>query len=399
MKILVINAGSSSLKYQLFDTADGSVLAKGLCERIGIPGGHVKHTPAGRDTFEEDYKMDSHADGIRRVIELMTTGDTAVIGSMSEIDAVGHRVLHGGAEFSGSVLVTPEVKEAIKRCIPLGPLHNPANLTGILACEEAMGDIPQVAVFDTAFHQTMPDYAYMYAIPYEYYEKYQIRRYGFHGTSHRYVSAKAAEFLGKDIKDLKIVTCHLGNGSSIAAVDGGKCVDTSMGLTPLEGLPMGTRSGNLDPAILEFVMKNEGISDISEMLNILNKKSGMLGVSGVSSDFRDLFAARDAGNERAKLALSCFTYSIRKFIGSYAAAMGGLDVVVFTAGVGENNAGIRADSVKGLEFMGVKIDDAKNNTRGTVDVTGEGSRVKVLVIPTDEEFVIASDTEEIVKAL
>ena len=399
MKILVINAGSSSLKYQLFDTADGSVLAKGICERIGIPGGHVKHTPAGRDTFEEDYKMDSHADGIRRVIELMTTGDTAVIGSMSEIDAVGHRVLHGGAEFSGSVLVTPEVKEAIKRCIPLGPLHNPANLTGILACEEAMGDIPQVAVFDTAFHQTMPDYAYMYAIPYEYYEKYQIRRYGFHGTSHRYVSAKAAEFLGKDIKDLKIVTCHLGNGSSIAAVDGGKCVDTSMGLTPLEGLPMGTRSGNLDPAILEFVMKNEGISDISEMLNILNKKSGMLGVSGVSSDFRDLFAARDAGNERAKLALSCFTYSIRKFIGSYAAAMGGLDVVVFTAGVGENNAGIRADSVKGLEFMGVKIDDAKNNTRGTVDVTGEGSRVKVLVIPTDEEFVIASDTEEIVKAL
>ncbi len=399
MKILVINAGSSSLKYQLFDTADGSVLAKGLCERIGIPGGHVKHTPAGRDTFEEDYKMDSHADGIRRVIELMTTGDTAVIGSMSEIDAVGHRVLHGGAEFSGSVLVTPEVKEAIKRCIPLGPLHNPANLTGILACEEAMGDIPQVAVFDTAFHQTMPDYAYMYAIPYEYYEKYQIRRYGFHGTSHRYVSAKAAEFLGRDIKDLKIVTCHLGNGSSIAAVDGGKCVDTSMGLTPLEGLPMGTRSGNLDPAILEFVMKNEGISDISEMLNILNKKSGMLGVSGVSSDFRDLFAARDAGNARAKLALSCFTYSIRKFIGSYAAAMGGLDVVVFTAGVGENNAGIRADSVKGLEFMGVKIDDAKNNTRGTVDVTGEGSRVKVLVIPTDEEFVIASDTEEIVKAL
>ncbi len=399
MKILVINAGSSSLKYQLFDTADGSVLAKGLCERIGIPGGHVKHTPAGRDTFEEDYKMDSHADGIRRVIDLMTTGDTAVIGSMSEIDAVGHRVLHGGAEFSGSVLVTPEVKEAIKRCIPLGPLHNPANLTGILACEEAMGDIPQVAVFDTAFHQTMPDYAYMYAIPYEYYEKYQIRRYGFHGTSHRYVSAKAAEFLGKDIKDLKIVTCHLGNGSSIAAVDGGKCVDTSMGLTPLEGLPMGTRSGNLDPAILEFVMKNEGISDISEMLNILNKKSGMLGISGVSSDFRDLFAARDAGNERAKLALSCFTYSIRKFIGSYAAAMGGLDVVVFTAGVGENNAGIRADSVKGLEFMGVKIDDAKNNTRGTVDVTGEGSRVKVLVIPTDEEFVIASDTEEIVKAL
>ena len=399
MKILVINAGSSSLKYQLFDTADGSVLAKGLCERIGIPGGHVKHTPAGRDTFEEDYRMDSHADGIRRVIELMTTGGTAVIGSMSEIDAVGHRVLHGGAEFSGSVLVTPEVKEAIKRCIPLGPLHNPANLTGILACEEAMGDIPQVAVFDTAFHQTMPDYAYMYAIPYEYYEKYQIRRYGFHGTSHRYVSAKAAEFLGKDIKDLKIVTCHLGNGSSIAAVDGGKCVDTSMGLTPLEGLPMGTRSGNLDPAILEFVMKNEGISDISEMLNILNKKSGMLGISGVSSDFRDLFAARDAGNERAKLALECFTYSIRKFIGSYAAAMGGLDVVVFTAGVGENNAGIRADSVKGLEFMGVKIDDAKNNTRGTVDVTGEGSRVKVLVIPTDEEFVIASDTEEIVKAL
>ncbi len=399
MKILVINAGSSSLKYQLFNTESGAILAKGLCERIGIPGGHVKHTPAGKDTYEEDFAMESHADGIRRVIELMTTGSTAVISSMSEIDAVGHRVLHGGAEFSGSVLVTPEVKDAIKRCIPLGPLHNPANLTGILACEEAMGDIPQVAVFDTAFHQTMPDHAFMYAIPYEYYEKYAIRKYGFHGTSHRYVSAKAAEFLGKKPEELKIVTCHLGNGSSIAAVDGGKCADTSMGLTPLEGLPMGTRSGNLDPAVLEFVMKNEGITDISEMLTILNKKSGVLALSGISSDFRDLFAARDQGSERAKLALDCFTYSIKKYIGSYAAAMGGVDCVVFTAGVGENNASIRSDAVKGLEFMGIKIDEAKNNTRGTVDITAADGRVKVLVIPTDEEFVIASDTEEIVKAL
>jgi len=395
LKILVINAGSSSLKYQLFNTETAEVLAKGICERIGIDG-HIKHTPAGKPTMEEDYAMASHADGIRRVIELLTS---TVISSMSEIDAVGHRVLHGGAEFSGSVLVTEDVKAAIRRCFPLGPLHNPANLTGILACEEAMGDIPQVAVFDTAFHQTMPDYAYMYAIPYEYYEKYQIRRYGFHGTSHRYVSAKAAEILGKDISELKIVTCHLGNGSSIAAVDGGKCVDTSMGLTPLEGLPMGTRSGVIDPAILETVMTNEGITDITEMVNILNKKSGMLGLSGVSSDFRDLCAAQEAGNERADLALRCFGYSIRKYIGSYAAAMGGVDVVVFTAGVGENTPTVRADAVKGLEFMGIAIDEAKNNVRGTVDITAEGSRVKVLVVPTDEEYVIAADTEEIVSAL
>ena len=401
LKILVINAGSSSLKYQLFNTDTAEVLAKGVCERIGIgepagSGGHIKHTPAGCATMEEDFPMPTHADGIRRVVELLTS---TVISSMSEIDAVGHRVLHGGAEFSGSVLVTDDVKAAIKRCFPLGPLHNPANLTGILACEEAMGNIPQVAVFDTAFHQTMPDYAYTYAIPYEYAEKYKIRRYGFHGTSHRYVSAQAAKFLGKDPAELKIITCHLGNGSSIAAVQGGKCVDTSMGLTPLEGLPMGTRSGVLDPAILETVMKGENITDISEMLNILNKKSGVLGISGVSSDFRDLDAAVNQGNARAALALKCFTYSIKKYIGAYAAAMGGVDCVVFTAGVGENNGDIRAEAVEGLEFMGIAVDPVKNHTRGTVDVTAEGGRVKVLVIPTDEEFVIASDTEEIVKAL
>ncbi len=396
LKILVINAGSSSLKYQLFDTEQHLVLAKGVCERIGIDGGHIKHTPTGKPAMEEDNAMATHADAIRRVIELLTS---TVISSMHEIDAVGHRVLHGGAEFSGSVLVNDDVKAAIRRCFPLGPLHNPANLTGILACEEAMGNIPQVAVFDTAFHQTMPDYAYMYAIPYEYYEKYKIRRYGFHGTSHRYVSAKAAEFLGKDPSELKIITCHLGNGSSICAVDGGKCVDTSMGLTPLEGLPMGTRSGVLDPAILETVMKNENITDISDMLNILNKKSGVLGISGISSDFRDLIAAKQDGNERAALALKCFTYSIKKYIGAYAAAMGGVDAVVFTAGVGENNATLRAEAVEGLEFMGIAIDEAKNNTRGTVDVTANGAKVRTLVIPTDEEFVIASDTEEIVRAL
>jgi len=394
LKILVINAGSSSLKYQLFNTTSGEILAKGICERIGI-GGNVKHTPLGGETVAHEVSLPTHSDAIREVIRLLTNG---VIESMSEIDAVGHRVLHGGAEFSGSVLVDDAVIEAIKLCIPLGPLHNPANLTGILACREAMGETPQIAVFDTAFHQTMPAHAYLYALPYEYYEKYQVRRYGFHGTSHRYVFAKAAEFLGKPASGLKIVTCHLGNGSSIAAVKNGKCVDTTMGLTPLEGLPMGTRTGSIDPAIVKFICDAEGIS-VDEITDIMNKKSGMLGVSGVSSDFRDLFAARDAGNDRAKMALDIFTYSIKKYIGAYAAAMGGIDAVVFTAGVGENNASIRSDSVSGLEFMGIAIDEEKNSRRGEWDISAAGSRVKTLVVPTDEEFVIAADTEEIINSL
>ncbi len=394
LKILVINAGSSSLKYQLFNTETSEVLAKGLCERIGIDG-KVKHTPAGKDSYEADVNMENHGDAIKTVIKLMTTGDTAVVGSLEEIDAVGHRVLHGGAEFSKSVIVNDDVIAAIKKCIPLGPLHNPANLTGILACEEAMHGIPQVAVFDTAFHQTMPQKAYLYALPYEYYKKYGVRRYGFHGTSHMYVSQKAIEFLGKPAEELKIIVCHLGNGSSISAVSGGKCVDTSMGLTPLEGLPMGTRSGNIDPAILEYIMDNENI-DIHEMTNILNKKSGVLGISGISSDFRDLYAAKDQGNERAAAALESFIYSIQKFIGSYAAAMGGLDAVVFTAGIGENNAALRASVVEPLGFMGIKIDPKKNEVRGTIDISAEDATVKTLVIPTDEEFAIARDTERLV---
>ena len=400
MKVLVINAGSSSLKYQLLDTESGEVMAKGLCERIGIDG-VLTHTGNKSDEkFKFDIAMPTHKEAIQSVINVLLDPEKGVISSMSEIDAVGHRVVHGGEFFSDSVIITEKVIKAIEDCVPLAPLHNPPNLIGIQACRDVMGpDVPMVAVFDTAFHQTMPQSHYMYAIPYEYYEKYKIRRYGFHGTSHRYVSAKAAEFLGKSPSELKIITYHLGNGSSICAVDGGKCVDTSMGLTPLEGLPMGTRSGNLDPAILETVMKNEKITDISEMLNILNKKSGMLGLSGISSDFRDLIAAQDSGNERATLALKCFTYSIKKYIGSYAAAMGRVDAVVFTAGVGENNAGIRAEAVKGLEFMGIAIDPEKNNTRGTVDISAEGAAVRTLVIPTDEEFVIASDTEEIVSNL
>jgi acetate kinase len=400
LKILVINAGSSSLKYQLFNTENADVLAKGVCERIGIDG-KIKHTTGDGRVFAADKSMKTHSDAIREVTQLLTAGDCSVISSMGEIDAVGHRVLHAGSEFSGSMLVTDSVIDAIRRCIPLGPLHNPANLTGILACEKEMGDIPQVAVFDTAFHQTMPEKAYLYAIPYEYYEKYQIRRYGFHGTSHRYVSAKAAEFLGRPVSDLKIVTCHLGNGSSIAAVDGGRSVDTSMGLTPLEGVPMGTRSGSIDPAIIEYIMKNEKIDDISTAIDILNKKSGVLGVSGVSSDFRDLDRAAAEGNRRAQAALDCFTYSIKKYVGAYAAAMCGIDVLVFTAGIGENNREVRKNVYEGLEFMGIGVDDEKNNAlNGSLaDISAAGSRVRTLIIPTDEEFVIAADTEEIVSAL
>ena len=396
MNILVINAGSSSLKYQLFDMTTQEVRAKGLCERIGIDG-KFKHEANGKKVTG-DTPMATHADAIRHLTKMLLDEEYGVIKSMSEIDAVGHRVLHGGQKFSESVLVDEKVIAAIEECIPLGPLHNPANLMGIHACEEVMPGVPQVAVFDTAFHQSMPKSSYVYAIPYEYYEKYGVRRYGFHGTSHRYVSAKAIELLGGKAEGTKIITCHLGNGSSLAAVKDGKCFDTSMGLTPLEGVPMGTRSGSMDPAIVEFIANHDNLTP-SETLTMLNKKSGVLGISGVASDFRDLDEAAAAGNDRAQLALDIFAYNVKKYIGSYIAALGGADAIVFTAGLGENSAEMRAKITEGLEYLGIEIDQDKNAVRGTVDITGAGSKVKVFVIPTNEELVIASDTEEIVSAL
>ncbi|MBR3865970.1 MAG: acetate kinase [Clostridia bacterium] len=393
MKVLVINAGSSSLKYQLLDMPQGTVLAKGLCERIGIDGKYKYE--ANGEKLEGDTPMQNHSDAIRFLTSMLVDAKCGVIKEMKEIDAVGHRVVSGGEKLYESVLITEESKKAIEECIPLAPLHNPANLTGIKACEEVMPGVPQVAVFDTAFHAKMPKKAYIYAIPYEYYTKYGIRRYGFHGTSHRYVSEQCAKAMGKDVKDLRIITCHLGNGSSISAVDHGVSVDTTMGLTPLEGLPMGTRSGNIDPAIVETLCDNEGLS-VKEVLNILNKKSGVLGVSGVSSDFRDIAAAAKEGNERAALANDMFIYSVKKFIGAYAAAMGGVDAIVFTAGVGENDKGFRLQMTEGLEFMGVKVDAEKNDVRGKfAEITAEGATVRTFVIPTNEELVIAMDTEAI----
>ena len=399
MNILVINAGSSSLKYQLFDMATKEIKAKGLCERIGIDGKFTyKPQMEGKETLNAiDVAMPTHSEAIQAVLNALVDEKNGVVASMKEIDAVGHRVLHGGQKFSESVLINEPVIEAIKECIPLGPLHNPANLMGIEACAAVMPGVPQVAVFDTAFHQSMPKSSYMYAIPYEMYEKYGIRRYGFHGTSHRYVSGQAAELLG-GAEGTKIITCHLGNGSSMAAVKDGKCFDTSMGLTPLEGVPMGTRSGSIDPAIVEVIANNEGMTP-SQVLNMLNKKSGVMGLSGVSSDFRDLDNAAAEGNERAQLALDVFAYSVKKYVGSYAAALGGCDAIVFTAGLGENSPEMRAKIASGLEYMGVEIDEAKNAVRGTVDITGANSKVKVFVIPTNEELVIAMDTEAIVKAL
>lgn len=395
MKVLVINAGSSSLKYQLIDMDNREVLAKGLCERIGIDGSNLQHTCVmkGLDKIKIEKPMKDHGDAIQMVIDALVDGEHGVIASMDEIGAVGHRVVHGAEEFTGSTLVTEAVMKALEKCTPLAPLHNPPNIIGIEACKKIMPNTPQVAVFDTAFHQTMPKKAFMYALPYEYYEKDRIRKYGFHGTSHKYVAQQAAEFLGKDAKDIKIVTCHLGNGSSISAVDGGKCIDTSMGFTPLDGVPMGTRTGSMDPAVMTFLM-NKGMS-AKEIDNLVNKQSGVAGVSGVSSDFRDLTAAADAGNDKAELALDMFTYQVKKYIGSYAAAMGGIDAVVFTAGVGENDARARKAIVSGLEFMGIKICDAKNETRGTVDISADDATVKTLVIPTDEEMMIAIDTKKI----
>ena len=399
MNILVINAGSSSLKYQLLNPETGVLLAKGLCERIGIDGKFTyKPQIEGKKVLDAvDVAMPTHSEAIQAVLNALVDADNGVIGSMKEIDAVGHRVVHGGEKFAKSVLITDEVMAAIEECNPLAPLHNPANIIGIKACQAIMPGVPMVAVFDTAFHQTMPPKAYLYALPYEYYENDKVRRYGFHGTSHKYVSQRAAAMLGKKPEELKLISCHLGNGSSVTAVDGGKSVDTSMGFTPLAGLPMGTRAGDLDAGILQYLMNKYNMG-IDEMLNILNKKSGVQGVSGVSSDFRDLENAHKEGNERAGLAVDMFNYGVKKLIGAYAAAMGGVDAIIFTAGVGENSASQRLDIASGLEFMGVKMDAEANNTRGKEAViSAADSKVKVLLIPTNEELMIAMDTASIVK--
>ena len=397
MNILVINAGSSSLKYQLLNPETQQVLAKGLCERIGIDG-KFTYKPEGKQAVKEaDVAMPTHSEAIQAVLNALVDPANGVISSMREIDAVGHRVVHGGEKFAKSVLITDEVMAAIEECNPLAPLHNPANIIGIKACQALMPNTPMVAVFDTAFHQTMPPVAYTYALPYEYYTQDKVRRYGFHGTSHKYVAGRAAAMLGKPVEELKLISCHLGNGSSVTAIDGGKSVDTSMGFTPLAGLPMGTRSGDLDAGILEYLMNKHGYS-IDEMLNILNKKSGVLGISGVSSDFRDLEDAAPKGNQRAQLALDSFSYNVKKLIGAYAAAMGGVDAIIFTAGVGENGPETRANSVSGLEYMGVKLDAEKNKVRGKeADVSADDAKVRVLVIPTNEELMIAMDTAALVK--
>ena len=398
MNVLVINAGSSSLKYQLLNPASGELLAKGLCERIGIDGRFTyKPQLPGKEAIKAaSVSMPTHSEAIQAVLNALVDAKNGVIGSMKEIDAVGHRVVHGGEKFAKSVVITDEVMHAIEECNPLAPLHNPANIIGIKACQELMPGVPMVAVFDTAFHQTMPPVAYTYAIPYEYYEKDKVRRYGFHGTSHKYVSQRAADMLGKPIEQLKLISCHLGNGSSVTAIDGGKSIDTSMGFTPLAGLPMGTRSGDIDAGILEYLMNKYGM-DITEMLTILNKKSGVMGVSGVSSDFRDLEEAFKEGNERAGLAVDMFNYGVKKLIGAYAAAMGGVDAIIFTAGVGENSASQRMAIASGLEFMGVKMDEDANKVRGEERViSAPDSKVTVLLIPTNEELMIAMDTEALV---
>lgn len=398
MKVLVINAGSSSLKYQLLETEHTTVLAKGLCERIGIDGVLVHTGDKSDEKFTIHTPMATHSEAIKAVIDILLDPEKGVISSMSEIDAVGHRVVHGGEFFSDSVVITDKVLKAIEDCVPLAPLHNPPNLIGIQACREVMGpDVPMVAVFDTAFHQTMPQAHYMYAIPYEYYNKYKIRRYGFHGTSHKYVSEQAAEMLGRPLSELRLITCHLGNGSSICSIYGGKSFDTSMGFTPLDGLPMGTRAGNIDPAIIEFLAEHEELS-AAQVIDILNKKSGMLGISGVSSDFRDLDAAIEEKNPRAVLAKDMFNLSVKKIIGSYIAEMGGVDAIIFTAGVGENDRSVRWDVCEHMEYLGIKIDPEKNKFRGRqMDISIDWARVRVLVIPTNEELMIARDTERLVQ--
>ena len=398
MKVLVINCGSSSLKYQLIDMVNEEALAQGLVERIGIEGSVLTQKVEGKDKYIVKEEMKDHKDAIRLVLEALVDENNGVIKSMDEISAVGHRVVHGGEKYKESVVINDEVKANIEECFKLAPLHNPANMIGIKACEELMPNTPMVAVFDTAFHGTMPEDAYLYALPYEPYEKDGIRKYGFHGTSHKYVSQTCAEVMGRDIKDLKIITCHLGNGASLCAVKNGVSVDTSMGFTPLEGVAMGTRCGNIDPAIVTFLMKEEGLS-VDEVNDLLNKKSGVLGISGISSDFRDIEdAAFNKGNRRAQLALRIFEYKIRTTIGAYAAAMGGVDAIVFTAGVGENGPETREKCLEGLEFLGVEIDKEANNVRGKIrEISKAGCNVKAFVIPTNEELVIARDTLELIK--
>ena len=384
MNVLVINCGSSSLKFQLINAETENVLAKGLCERIGIDG-RLTYQPAGGEKEKSDLAMPTHTEAIQFVIDALTNEKTGVVKSLDEIGAVGHRLVHGGEKFASSVVITDEVKKAVEECNDLAPLHNPANLIGVAACEKLMPGTPMVAVFDTAFHQTMPEKAYMYGLPYEYYEKYKVRRYGFHGTSHSFVSKRAAEVMGKSYDEVKTIVCHLGNGSSVSAVLNGKCVDTSMGLTPLEGLVMGTRSGDIDPAIMEFIAKKENL-DIEGVMEVLNKKSGVFGISGgLSSDFRDLTDAMNAGDKKAKIAMDVFSYRVAKYIGSYAAAMNGVDDIVFTAGIGENDDYVREEVCKYLGYLGVDFDSEVNaGLRGKeAELTKEGSKVKVFVIPTN----------------
>lgn len=396
MNVLVINCGSSSLKFQLINSESEEVLAKGLCERIGIDG-RLTYQPAGGDKAVSDKAMPTHTEAIQYVIDALTDSETGVVKSLDEIGAVGHRVVHGGEKFANSVVITEDVLKAIEECNDLAPLHNPANLIGINACQKLMPNTPMVAVFDTAFHQTMPEKAYLYGLPYEYYEKYGVRRYGFHGTSHSFVSKHAAEFLGLDFENSKIIVAHLGNGASISAVLNGKCVDTSMGLTPLEGLVMGTRSGDMDPAIMEYIAKKENL-DIAGVMNVLNKKSGVLGVSNnLSSDFRDLEDGMNNGNKFAKAAMEVFCYRVAKYIGSYVAAMNGVDAIAFTAGIGENSGTVRAMVLENLEYLGIAVDEEANKKRGEdLVISTEDSKVKVAVIPTNEELAIARETVALV---
>ena len=397
MNVLIINCGSSSLKDQLIDSESENVLAKGLCERIGIPGSAIIHQPGGGDKITTEVDMPDHTTAVRLVIEKLTDAQVGVIGSLDEIGAVGHRIVHGGEKFAGSVVITDEVIGEIEKCSDLAPLHNPANLIGIRSCLEIMPTVPMVGVFDTAFHQTMPPKAYLYGLPYEYYENYQVRRYGFHGTSHDFVSARAAQILGKKREDLKIIVCHLGNGASVSAVDHGRSVDTSMGLTPLEGLIMGTRCGDLDAAIIPFLAGRLGVS-AQEVVDICNKKSGVLGLSGLSSDFRDLAEAAAQGNEKAETALETYAYRVGKYIGAYTAAMNGVDVIVFTAGAGENNAEVRKLIGQYIGYLGTNIEEEKNKIRGEeIILSDEGARVVTMVVPTNEELAIARETVRLVK--
>lgn len=391
MNVLVINCGSSSLKFQLINATNDEMLAKGICERIGIDGG-LTYQKAGGQKEKSEKSMPTHTEAIKYVLEALMNESTGVVKSLDEIGAVGHRLVHGGEKFAHSVIINDEVIKAVEECNDLAPLHNPANLIGVNACLEAMPNTPMVGVFDTAFHQTMPEKAYMYGLPYEYYDKYKIRRYGFHGTSHSFVSKRVAEIVGKPVTELKTIVCHLGNGASVCAVKNGESVDTSMGLTPLEGLVMGTRSGDIDPAILEFLYKKEGM-DIPELMNMLNKKSGVQGLSELSSDFRDLTEAKLAGNKKAQIALEVFAYRVAKYIGAYVAAMNGVDVIAFTAGIGENDDLVRKDVMQYLGYLGIGFDEAANNTKGEeVTISTPDSKVKVMIVPTNEELAIARET-------